>query len=160
MEDTVSTAYYTTVPSPIGELLLTSDGRSLTGLLMSPFSPPAGGRHDEGLFEGVIGQLEEYFSGALKSFDVPLNARGTPFQLSVWAGLREIPYGETMSYGELARSIGNPKAVRAVGRANGSNPIAVIVPCHRVIGANGTLTGYGGGLDRKAKLLSLEGVSI
>src|SRR5919106_1602764 len=158
MEDTVSTTYYTTVPSPIGELLLTSDGRSLTGLHMSPFEPPAGGQHDESPFEAVIGELEEYFTGGRKSFDVPLKARGTPFQLKVWAGLREIPYGETISYGELARWIGNPKAVRAVGGANRSNPIAVIVPCHRVIGANGTLTGYGGGLDRQAKLLALEGV--
>jgi methylated-DNA-[protein]-cysteine S-methyltransferase len=127
---------------------------------MSPFEPPAGGQHDESPFEAVIGELEEYFTGGRKSFDVPLKARGTPFQLKVWAGLREIPYGETISYGELARWIGNPKAVRAVGGANRSNPIAVIVPCHRVIGANGTLTGYGGGLDRKAKLLALEGVSF
>jgi methylated-DNA-[protein]-cysteine S-methyltransferase len=160
MEDTVNTTYYTTIPSPIGDLLLTSDGRSLTGLHMSPFDPPLGGQHDEGPFVDVMEQLEEYFAGGRKSFDVSLNPKGTPFQMSVWAGIREIPYGETISYGELARWIGNPRAVRAVGRANGSNPIAVVVPCHRVIGSNGTLTGYGGGLDRKAKLLALEGVTI
>jgi methylated-DNA-[protein]-cysteine S-methyltransferase len=160
MEDVMDTTYYTTVPSPIDDLMLTSDGRSLTGLFMSPFSPPVGGEPEEGPFEEVIGQLDEYFTGARKSFDVPLNPIGTRFQLSVWAGLREIPYGKTISYGELARWIGNPRAVRAVGRANGSNPIAVIVPCHRVIGADGTLTGYGGGLDRKAKLLAIEGVGI
>jgi methylated-DNA-[protein]-cysteine S-methyltransferase len=152
--------YYTTITSPIGDLLLTSDGDSLTGLQMSPFDPPTGGWRDDAAFQEVIGQIDEYFTGARKDFDVPLKPSGTAFQLSVWAGLREIPYGETISYGELARWIGNPRAVRAVGRANGSNPIAVIVPCHRVIGANGTLTGYGGGLDRKAKLLALEGVSI
>ena len=156
----MSTTYYTTIPSPIGELLLTSDGRSLTGLEMSPFTPPIRGQRDKSPFEDIIGQLDEYFTGARKSFDVPLRASGTPFQLRVWAGLREIPYGRTISYGELARRIGNPRAMRAVGRANGSNPIAVIVPCHRVIGANGTLTGYGGGLDRKAKLLALEGISV
>jgi len=154
----MDTTYYTTIPSPIDDLLLTSDGRSLTGLYMSPFSPPEDGRLDEGPFEEVIDQLEHYFTGSRKSFEVPLRPSGTRFQLSVWEGLREIPYGKTISYGELARWIGNPRAVRAVGRANGSNPIAVIVPCHRVIGADGTLTGYGGGLDRKAKLLALEGV--
>jgi methylated-DNA-[protein]-cysteine S-methyltransferase len=160
MEDIVNTTNYTTIPSPIGDLLLTSDGRSLTGLHMSPFDPPLEGQRDEGPFEGVIDQLDEYFSGGRKSFDVSLNASGTSFQLNVWEALREIPYGETISYGELAKWIGNPRAVRAVGRANGANPIAVVVPCHRVIGANGTLTGYGGGLDRKAKLLALEGVAF
>jgi len=151
---------YTTISSPIGELLLTSDGSSLTGLHMAPFDPPVDGERDESVFTDVIGQLNEYFGGTRKSFDVPLSASGTPFQRRVWAGLQEIPYGETISYGELARWVGSPRAVRAVGRANGANPIAVIVPCHRVIGANGTLTGYGGGLDRKAKLLALEGITL
>lgn len=152
--------YYTTTASPIGDLLLASDGRALTGLHMAPFEPSSGWRRDEQLFEDVIGQLAEYFAGARKIFDVVLDANGTPFQRRVWEALRAIPYGETISYGELARRIGNPKAVRAVGRANGANPIAVIVPCHRVIGANGTLTGYGGGLQRKAKLLALEGTPV
>lgn len=156
----MNTTYYTTVPSPIGELLLVSDGTSVTGLHMSPFDPPSDGMRDEVAFADVITQLEEYFDGDRRTFDVPLKARGTPFQVSVWEGLKQIPYGETISYGELARWIGKPMAVRAVGRANGSNPIAVIVPCHRVIGANGTLTGYGGGLERKAKLLTLEGVTL
>lgn len=148
---------YTTVTSPIGELLLSSDGRALTGLRMAPFEAPSGWERDAGPFEDVVEQLAAYFAGTRKSFDVELNASGTPFQQRVWNALQDIPYGETISYGELARRIGKSKAVRAVGRANGANPIAVIVPCHRVIGANGTLTGYGGGLDRKAKLLALEG---
>ncbi|HYM67200.1 MAG TPA: methylated-DNA--[protein]-cysteine S-methyltransferase, partial [Patescibacteria group bacterium] len=101
-------------------------------------------------------QLGEYFAGRRTDFDVPLEMEGTPFQLRVWEALREIGYGETISYGELARRIGNPSASRAVGMANGCNPIAVIVPCHRVIGANGTLTGYGGGVERKRLLLDLE----
>ena len=101
-------------------------------------------------------QLGDYFAGRLTSFDVPMQLEGTPFQREVWQGLLEIDYGETISYGELARRIGRPRAVRAVGLANGQNPIAVIVPCHRVIGADGTLTGYGGGLDRKRLLLDLE----
>lgn len=152
--------YYTTTSSPIGELLLASDGHALTGLHMAPFGRPSGWHRDDGLFEDVVGQLAEYFSGARKTFEAVLAARGTPFQQRVWEALRAIPYGQTISYGELARRIGNPTAVRAVGRANGANPIAVIVPCHRVIGANGTLTGYGGGLQRKAKLLALEGTPV
>jgi methylated-DNA-[protein]-cysteine S-methyltransferase len=152
--------YYTTVTSPIGELLLASDGRVLTGLHMAPFEPRSGWRRDESPFKDVAAQLAAYFSGARKAFDVVHEAEGTHFQRRVWRALLDIPYGETISYGELARRIGNPRAVRAVGRANGANPIAVIVPCHRVIGANGTLTGYGGGLDRKAKLLALEGVPL
>jgi methylated-DNA-[protein]-cysteine S-methyltransferase len=152
--------YYTTIPSPIGDLLLASDGRSLTDLHMAPFEVSSGWQRDESRFADVVAQLAAYFTGSRKTFDVALNPTGTPFQRRVWEALRAIPYGETVSYGELARRIGKPSAVRAVGRANGANPIAVIVPCHRVIGANGTLTGYGGGLDRKAKLLALEGVQI
>jgi methylated-DNA-[protein]-cysteine S-methyltransferase len=100
--------------------------------------------------------LRAYFGGELEAFDLVLAPKGTPFQLSVWKKLCQIPFGETISYGELARRIGNPKACRAVGLANGSNPIAIIVPCHRVIGSNGKLTGYGGGLPIKEKLLALE----
>jgi len=108
------------------------------------------------LLKETIRQLRAYFSGELEHFDLPLAPHGTPFQLEVWRRLCEIPYGETISYGELARRIGNPKASRAVGLANGSNPIPIIIPCHRVIGSNGKLTGYGGGLPIKQKLLALE----
>ena|SRR5690349_23159377 len=105
----------------------------------------------------VVDQLREYFSGARKQFDLALAPRGTEFQLAVWNELLKIGYGETITYAELARRIGKPSAVRAVGAANGANPIPVIVPCHRVIGSNGTLTGYGGGIERKQWLLALEG---
>ena len=117
---------------------------------------PAGSIEDDAVLRGVRDQLGEYFAGRRRLFDIPLALEGTPFQQRVWNALCEIPYGETISYGELARRIGHPSAVRAVGLANGSNPIAIIVPCHRVIGANGTLTGYGGGLPTKARLLDLE----
>jgi methylated-DNA-[protein]-cysteine S-methyltransferase len=101
--------------------------------------------------------LNAYFAGELRDFDLPLDLQGTPFQLGVWRALRDIPYGVTISYGELARRIGTPKGSRAVGLANGANPIAIVVPCHRVIGSNGKLTGYGGGLGNKETLLALEG---
>ncbi len=104
----------------------------------------------------VVAQLQAYFAGELTDFDLPLQMHGTEFQRRVWAALCEIPYGETISYGELARWVGNPKASRAVGLANGRNPVAIVVPCHRVIGADGSLTGYGGGLDRKVWLLEHE----
>jgi O-6-methylguanine DNA methyltransferase len=107
-----------------------------------------------------VAQLDAYWSGELKEFDVPLTAAGTPFQRAVWQELMSIPYGATISYSELARRIDRPRAVRAVGRANGANPIAIIIPCHRVVGSNGALTGYGGGLDRKAALLAHEGARI
>ena len=112
---------------------------------------------DPALLAPVRAQLEAYFRGELRSFDLPLAPHGTPFQLEVWAELVRIPYGQTISYGELARRLGNPLLTRAVGTANGANPISIIVPCHRVIGANGSLTGYGGGLPRKAELLRREG---
>lgn len=150
--------YYTTIDSPIDELLLTSDGESLTRLRMSPATPGSDLKRNDSHFNDVIAQLRAYFAGELREFDISTKPSGTDFQLRVWEALRTIPYGETRSYGEIARQIGKPSAVRAVGRANGANQIAVIVPCHRVIGANGTLTGYGGGLDRKEKLLHLEGV--
>jgi methylated-DNA-[protein]-cysteine S-methyltransferase len=157
-----ATTLYTTVDSPIGELLLTGDGHALSGVHMQqgrhPIAPRAGWRESEGAFEGVRDQLVEYFAGRRTSFDVPLALEGTEFQRTVWRALQDIPYGETMSYGELARRIDKPGAVRAVGLANGRNPVAVIVPCHRVIGADGSLTGYGGGLERKRTLLELEGV--
>jgi methylated-DNA-[protein]-cysteine S-methyltransferase len=151
---------YTTFDSPLGPLLLVGDGRALRGLHMVEGRRPVTARGDwtpaTEPFDHVRAQLEEYFAGRRTSFDVPLAMGGTPFQRSVWHALLEIPYGETTSYGELARRLGQPAAARAVGLANGSNPIAVIVPCHRVIGANGKLTGYGGGMDRKRILLDLE----
>jgi methylated-DNA-[protein]-cysteine S-methyltransferase len=156
----MSALVYTHMESPLGRLLLTGDGHVLHGLHMEEGRRPVGVHPDwieaEDAFEEVRTQLGGYFAGRLTSFDVPLQLEGTPFQREVWQGLLEIDYGETISYGELARRIGRPRAVRAVGLANGQNPIAVIVPCHRVIGADGTLTGYGGGLDRKRLLLDLE----
>jgi methylated-DNA-[protein]-cysteine S-methyltransferase len=154
--------YYTQTPSPVGSLLLMANAQGLCGLHMEhsargpgPIQPDWA--HDHKRFEPVIRQLDEYFSGRRKSFDVStLALRGTPFQQSVWHALMTIPYGQTISYGELARRIDNPKAVRAVGLANGRNPVSIIVPCHRVIGADGSLTGYGGGLPRKQFLLALE----
>lgn len=111
---------------------------------------------DTGLLKEPAAQLTAYFKGALRHFEVPVAPQGTAFQQQVWSALQQIPYGETLSYGELARRLGNPKAVRAVGLANGANPISVIIPCHRVIGSNGSLVGYGGGLATKQALLALE----
>jgi methylated-DNA-[protein]-cysteine S-methyltransferase len=155
--------YFTSIDSPIGPLLLTSDGAALTGLHMSDSSHPP--RRDADWIESprhapfgeARRQLGEYFAGARREFDLPLAAQGTPFQRKVWQALRQIRYGETQSYGEVAARIRNPAASRAVGLANGRNPIAVVVPCHRVIGANGSLTGFGGGLARKRWLLEHEG---
>lgn len=147
--------YSTTVRSPIGVLTLTADDDALTGLHMGRLATD--GRKDAKRFADVISQLDRYWAKELKRFDIALQPTGTPFQMRVWSALRDIPYGTTVSYGEIARWIDSPRAVRAVGRANGANPIAIIVPCHRVIGANGTLTGYGGGLPRKQVLLLLEG---
>jgi methylated-DNA-[protein]-cysteine S-methyltransferase len=113
-------------------------------------------RHDASPFGEAVRQLQAYFAGQLETFDLALSPQGTPFQLAVWRLLCEIPYGQTISYGELARRLGNPNAARAVGLANGSNPIPIVIPCHRVIGSNGKLTGYGGGLPIKEKLLALE----
>jgi methylated-DNA-[protein]-cysteine S-methyltransferase len=149
-------AQWQTMESPIGELLLVSDGRSLTRLEMAPPAvPPAAQRDPEALSEAEE-QLEAYFEGELTEFDLPLAPTGSAFQLAVWRALLDIPYGETASYGEIAATVGRPDAVRAVGTTNGRNPIAVIVPCHRVIGADGSLVGYGGGLPRKRALLELE----
>jgi methylated-DNA-[protein]-cysteine S-methyltransferase len=151
---------YTMMDSPIGDLLLVGDGEALWRLDMQQGRRPTAidlhwERRDQA-FADVRRQLTEYFDGRRRSFDVPLALEGNSFELRVWDALREIPYGETVSYGEIARRIGQPDAPRAVGLANGRNPIAVIVPCHRVIGANGTLVGYGGGLERKRLLLDLE----
>ncbi|GAC1663856.1 MAG: methylated-DNA--[protein]-cysteine S-methyltransferase [Steroidobacteraceae bacterium] len=150
--------------SPIGPLMLTSDGTALTGLFMEPSRREL--KTAEGWVEDLtiaplaaaVQQLNEYFAGARRGFDLPLRFDGTAFQQRVWEELRKIPYGETWSYGQLARRIGNPGASRAVGLANGRNPISILAPCHRVIGADGSLTGYGGGLDRKRWLLAHEGL--
>jgi methylated-DNA-[protein]-cysteine S-methyltransferase len=151
---------YHLLPSPIGRLLLVSDGDALTGLYMDDHNggpqPQPGWSEAHRKLDRVCDQLAAYFDGGLREFDVPLAPQGTEFQKKVWLELLRIPFGETISYGELARRIGQPKASRAVGRANGQNPISVIVPCHRVIGADGTLTGYGGGVDRKKWLLEHE----
>jgi methylated-DNA-[protein]-cysteine S-methyltransferase len=150
------TTIYDTVDSPLGELLLAGDGDALTAVRMNGLSCP-GWRRDPGSFREAAEQLRSYFAGELREFDLALDPRGTPFQRRVWAALREIPYGSTISYTELAAAVGRPGAHRAVGAANGRNPIAVVIPCHRVIGASGALTGYGGGLGRKRLLLDLEG---
>lgn len=147
--------------SPLGPLLLAGEGESLSYLSF----PEGKGRIDpaadwvlrDGAFVEVKTQLEEYFSGKRRNFELKLRPQGTAFQLSVWNALRGIPYGETRSYIEIAEVIGNPKAVRAVGAANGRNPFPIVVPCHRVIGADGSLTGFGGGLSAKTFLLALEG---
>jgi methylated-DNA-[protein]-cysteine S-methyltransferase len=151
---------YTVMKSPIGPLMLAGNDDGLRLVHFStgrrPKSPQREWVEDKTPFKEVIRQLEVYFDGKLKVFDLPLVLDGTEFQLRVWNNLRKIPYGETISYGQLAKRIGSPDAARAVGLANGSNPIPIIIPCHRVIGSNGDLTGFGGGLPLKKKLLALE----
>ncbi|MDL5204690.1 methylated-DNA--[protein]-cysteine S-methyltransferase [Streptomyces sp. ALI-76-A] len=151
---------HTIIDSPYGPLTLVADDGVLCGLYMTdqrhrPVEETFGARA-EGLFAAAEEELEAYFAGELKEFTLELRLSGTPFQRSVWEQLRGIPYGETRTYGELADALGNPTASRAVGLANGRNPVGIIVPCHRVVGANGSLTGYGGGLDRKQRLLDFE----
>ncbi|MBM7168518.1 methylated-DNA--[protein]-cysteine S-methyltransferase [Streptomyces sp. G44] len=152
---------HTVLDSTYGPLTLVATDGVLSGLYMSdqrhrPAQETFGAR-DPAPFGEAISQLEAYFAGELKEFDLPLRLDGTPFQRTVWDELLRIPYGEIRTYGELAELLGKPGASRAVGLANGKNPISVIVPCHRVVGANGNLTGYGGGLDRKQRLLAFEG---
>jgi methylated-DNA-[protein]-cysteine S-methyltransferase len=152
-----SQCYFTRFSSPIGMLQLRGTESALTGVFMDPHPPISPGAvQDEAPLREARRQLEGYFAGERREFSLVLNADGTDFQRRVWMALRAIPYGATVSYGSIARDIGNPRAVRAVGLANGKNPISIIVPCHRVIGANGALTGYGGGLERKSFLLALE----
>jgi methylated-DNA-[protein]-cysteine S-methyltransferase len=154
------TVHFSVHPSPIGPLTLMARNGRLTHLVMEDQAHatpvPPGSVRDDAVLAGVRAQLDDYFAGTRTTFDVPLHLEGTGFQRAVWAQLSALPYGSTVSYGELARRVGNPKASRAVGSANGRNPIAVIVPCHRVIAGDGSLGGYGGGLDRKAALLRLE----
>lgn len=151
---------YTLIPSPLGDLLAVRNDGGLCGLYLPTGKRPMAVRpewqRDDAAFDDVREQLGQYFAGTRTQFDLPLNAVGSAFQRRVWAALTEIPYGETASYGQTAAAIGTPDAARAVGLANGQNPISIIVPCHRVIGANGSLTGYGGGLDAKRWLLSHE----
>ena len=144
--------YRLTVESPVGPLALESDGAALTALRFGP----GGAGELCPVLEETRRQLEEYFSGRRREFDLPLTPRGTPFQQAVWRALMTIPYGETAGYGEIAARIGNPRACRAVGMANNRNPISIIIPCHRVIGADGSMVGYGGGLPIKEYLLKLE----
>ena len=152
--------YYTHMASPIGRLLLTGDDQGLT-LISLPEDrymrePAPDWRADKAPFDAALDQLDAYFAGERTGFDLALAPRGTPFQHAVWDALRAIPYGETRSYGDIAGAIGRPTASRAVGAANGRNPLPIVVPCHRVIGATGKLTGFGGGLETKAALLALE----
>ncbi|MGV0994214.1 MAG: methylated-DNA--[protein]-cysteine S-methyltransferase [Mycobacterium sp.] len=153
---------YRTIDSPVGPLTLAGHGSTLMHLRMADQThepdrsnwAPAG----TDAFADAVEQLDAYFAGSLTEFDVDLELVGTEFQRRVWAALQTIPYGETRSYGEIAEQIGSPAASRAVGMANGRNPISIIVPCHRVIGAAGAMTGYGGGIDRKKTLISLESI--
>lgn len=155
---------HSVIDSPVGPLALVTDGDALTGLFMAEhrhtdpdrWGDPVDLEDAAAVVRRAAAQLGEYFAGERREFDLPLAAAGTPFQQTVWAGLREIPYGQTWTYGQLAAHLGSPGASRAVGLANGRNPISIIVPCHRVIGADGSMTGYGGGVARKEQLLALE----
>lgn len=155
-----SSIWYDYMTTPVGSLLLVADAHGLraVGFEQGPHQPSVEPhwKHNPGKLEFARVQFEEYFAGTRQTFDMPLHPLGTPFQLSVWEALAKIPYATTTSYGELARRIGNPKAMRAVGAANGRNPLPIVVPCHRVIGGDGSLTGFGGGLPTKRFLLTLE----
>jgi methylated-DNA-[protein]-cysteine S-methyltransferase len=147
------------VPSPVGELLLVGDGDAVRGLYFPDHKPaPRLGATttDDAAFADAVRQLDEWFSGERTEFELDIQFEGTDFQRAVWAALREIPYGETVTYGELATAAGRPGAARAIGHAVARNPLSIIVPCHRVVGSSGTLTGYAGGVDRKRELLDLE----
>jgi methylated-DNA-[protein]-cysteine S-methyltransferase len=151
---------YCTTSTPVGRLLITGDKNGLRGIsFLSGLHPAAvleSWEPAEEPFREAVAQLAAYFAGRLRRFDLALAPEGTPFQRDVWSALTEIPYGETVSYSELARRIGRPAATRAVGAANGKNPLPIVIPCHRVIGANGSLTGFGGGISIKRRLLDLE----
>lgn len=152
--------YWTLIESPLGELLLTSTGESLTGLSIRPTMAEkkelCQGEQLERVFSATKKQLHEYFLNKRKSFDLPLTLRGTEFQTKVWRALQNIPHGKTISYRTLAEKVGKPSASRAVGNANGKNPVPIIVPCHRVVAHDGGIGGYTGGLDKKRLLLDLE----
>ncbi len=156
--------YYHQFSTPLGIMVLQANETGLLGAWFeTQTTQPSELGQESATYPILIKaqqQLNEYFAGVRSNFDLPLAARGTPFQQQVWQALTTIPYGQTWSYQQLANAIGNPKAVRAVGLANGKNPLSVIVPCHRVIGKNGRLTGYAGGVERKAQLLALEGLRV
>jgi len=153
--------YHTIMPSPLGNILLTADERGLTGINFQDGqgakNPPRSSVEAMAPFKEAVAQISAYFRGKRRSFDLPLSPAGTAFQRRVWDALREIPYGRTVSYGDLAKRLGKPTASRAVGAANGRNPLPIVVPCHRVIGSDGRLTGYYGGTHLKEFLLNLEG---
>jgi len=151
---------YYTYDSPFGDIIICSDGKAITHIVPGGGKKLTGCNKANALTDKAAVQLEEYFAGERMEFDVPLNPQGTQFQRSVWTALLKIPYGETKSYKQIAQMVENPKAFRAVGMANNKNPIWIVIPCHRVIGADGSLTGYGGGLDMKQRLLELEKADI
>ena len=142
--------------SAFGSILIESDGSAITAIKMEKNKEPTGKKTADAITDKAAGQLEEYFAGKRERFDVPLRPRGTDFQNAVWKALCEIPYGETRSYKQIAQMVNKPTACRAVGMANNKNPIWIMIPCHRVIGSDGSLTGYGGGLEMKQRLLELE----
>jgi methylated-DNA-[protein]-cysteine S-methyltransferase len=155
-----TTTNFTITPSPVGPLMLVGEGDELVGLYFQNVpeaaAPPAPWVRDDRGLRDAAAQLAEYFAGKRRRFDLPLAPRGTPFQKQVWEQLQRIPFGETATYGDIARAIGKPAAFRAVGGANHNNPLSIVIPCHRVIGADGSMTGYGGELHRKRLLLDLE----
>lgn len=155
MADTLN---YCEIVSPIGMLRLVSNGEALVRVEFQGQHGNDGKKARDAVLDQAERELREYFEGDRQRFDVVLDATGTRFQQQVWTALRDIPYGETRSYRDIAEDIGKPRAVRAVGAANGANPLPIVVPCHRVIGSNGTLTGFGGGIDTKRRLLALEGL--
>jgi len=158
------TRVWTRIESPVGELTIVAEDDAIVAIEMSPARPDvtAGAVRDDAypLLNEAKRQLDAYFTRELHDFSLPLRPAGTDFQQRVWKALERIPYGATVSYGDIAKAIGSPGSSRAVGAANGANPIPIVVPCHRVIGSNGSLTGYGGGLDRKRKLLALETLAL
>jgi methylated-DNA-[protein]-cysteine S-methyltransferase len=160
MNTSKETVWYDYLPTPIGNLLLAADAKGLREVWFETGKhkkePDLQWQRNAGKVAFAAKQLSEYFAGERQDFDLPLHPIGTPFQVNVWHALAKIPYGATISYGELARRIGQPEAVRAVGAANGRNPIPIVLPCHRVIGADGSLTGFGGGLPTKRFLLAME----
>ncbi len=160
----MTTTYYSHIDCPLGRLIVQGDGEFITGLYLPQHKgwdgPDAARIQSASPFVAVRQQLAEYFAGERQQFDVPLKLAGTPFQQRVWQELVRIPYGTTITYVELARRVGKPTASRAVGNANGRNPISILVPCHRVIGANGKLTGYAGGIDKKQSLLAWERAAL
>ena len=158
------TTFVTRMPSPVGDLMLAGDGHALSAIWIDGqrWAPALGAdwRVEAGPFKEATRQLREYFAGARMAFDLPLGASGTPFQRQVWDALRQIPFGETRTYGAIAAALGRPLAARAVGAANGQNPFCIVVPCHRLIGSRGALVDYAAGVDVKRRLLEHEGALL